>query len=180
MQTVAKWLRLRNLCFWSRHPKLPRVWEPFLSTKEKTVQMVEVGSLLIAESVSGVRVTTTVVEALVVMVEDVLLAHVFQFVAAAAPAPVDEHIAPSLAVSYAAQAPVDAPEAVVTCSTSASSSAPTQAHAVAPEWVEHMRSSGREPLTERMRLRRVKTIPPDTEKWLRKFDMKTMATVLQL
>ena len=58
--------------------------------------MVEVGSLLIAESVSGVRVTITVVEALVVMVEDVLLAPVFEFVAAAAPAPVDEYVAPSL------------------------------------------------------------------------------------
>ena len=78
--------------------------------------MVEVGSLLIAESFSGARVTTTVVEALVLMVEDVLLAPVFEFVAAAAPAPVDEYIAPSLAVSYAAQAHVDAPKAVVTSS----------------------------------------------------------------
>ena len=49
--------------------------------------MAEVESPLPAESVSLVRVTTPVVEVLVVMVEHVLPAPVFEFVAPAAPAP---------------------------------------------------------------------------------------------
>ena len=132
----------------------------------RIVDVVGLGPPLPADSAPPMCVTTPVVEAPSVVLEHVQPVLVAEYAAPASAmtfagqASVVDCIAPALAVAYTAQARVDdyiAPQPLVTNTVPApvaEYTAPVPVVTYTEEWAAHVRSLDREPVTERVTLRR--------------------------